>query len=54
MAPERLAHYVETARERRIAEGLIPLARVGRADCSDKCLLWIGQFCLRFRERRGD
>jgi hypothetical protein len=54
MPAEGLAHDVEAARERRVSEGLIPFARVGRADRSDERLLWIGQFGLRLGERGGD
>ena len=54
VAAERLAHDVEAARERRIAKGLILLARIGRANGRDKRLLRIGQFGLSLGERRGD
>ena len=54
VAAERLAHDVEAARERRIAKGLILIARVRGANGGDQRLLRIGQFGLRLGERGGD
>ena len=51
---ERLAHDVEAARERRVAKGLIVLARIGRANGGDQRLLRIGELGLRLGERGGD
>jgi hypothetical protein len=48
MPTERLAHDVEAARERRIAKGLILLARVRCADGGDQRLLRVCEFGLRF------
>ena len=54
VAAERLAHDVEAARKRRIAKGLIIVARVGRANGGGERLFRIGELCLRLGERRGD
>jgi hypothetical protein len=54
VAAERLAHDVEAARKRRIAKGLIMIARVGRPDGRDKRLFWIREFSLRLGEGGGD
>jgi hypothetical protein len=51
---ERLAHDVEAARERRIAKGLIMIARMGRPDGRNERLFWIDELRLRFGERGGD
>ena len=54
VAAERLAHDVEAARQRRVAKGLILIARIGRANGGDQRLLRIGEFGLRLGQRRGD
>jgi hypothetical protein len=54
MAAERLAHDVEADRERRVAKGLIMIARIRGADGRDQRLFRIDQFGLRLRQRRRD
>jgi hypothetical protein len=54
VAAERLAHDVEAARERRIAKGLIMIARVGRPDGRNQRLLRVDEFGLCLRQRRRD
>src|ERR1700727_1124310 len=51
---EGFAYDVESARECRIAKGLIMIARVGSADCRRERLLWIGELRLRLGQRGGD
>jgi hypothetical protein len=51
---ERLPHDIEAARERRIAKGLIMIARVRRTNGRSQRLLRIGEFRLRFRQCRRD
>jgi hypothetical protein len=54
VAAQRLAYDVEAARQRRIAIGLILIARVRGADGGDERLFRIGQFRLRLGEGCGD
>jgi hypothetical protein len=54
MAAKGLPHNVEAARERRIAKGLILIARVGGANGGDQRLFRIGELGLSLRQRRGD
>src|SRR5438128_9220535 len=51
MPAKALAHDVQPARKRGIAEGAIRLAREGRPDSGNERLLWIGQFHLRLGKR---
>jgi hypothetical protein len=54
MAAERPTHDVKADRERRVAKGLIMIARIRGADGRDRRLFRIDQFGLRLRQRRRD
>src|SRR3954451_24287230 len=47
MPAKALAHDVQPARQRGIAEGAVRLPRKGGSDGGNERLLWIGQFRLR-------
>src|SRR5262245_22108622 len=50
MPAKALAHDVQPARQRGIAEGAVRLARKGGPDGGNERLLWIGQLHLRLSE----
>src|SRR5262249_16316024 len=53
MLPQRLAHDVEPARERRIAEAALAFPWPAGADGSRERLFWIDQFGLGLGQGRG-
>src|SRR5215217_3642193 len=54
MRTKALAHDLEPAGERGIAEGAVTLAWKWRADGGCKRLLWVGELGLRLGEGGGD
>ena len=54
MTAEGFPHDIEAARERRIAKGLIMIARVHRPNGRGQRFLRIGRLRLSLRQRRGD
>src|SRR5262249_35573392 len=51
--PEGLAHDVEAAGERRVAEAALPLAWPAAPDGGGQCLFWVDEFGLGLGQGRG-